>query len=78
MENTVRLRAAHPIAMDMDNVKQTMQWNGSAGVVLGGMEQAAIYIWNRIAQIEKTTMVVSKLVVWQLILLLKTISPAVT
>ena len=53
--------------MDMGNVKQTMQWNGSAGVVRGGMEQAAIYIWNRIAQIEKTTMVVSKVVVWKLV-----------
>ena len=50
--------------MDTGNVKQTMQWNGNAGVVLGGMDQAAIYIWNRIAQIEKTTMVVSELLVW--------------
>ena len=57
--------------MDMDNVKQTMQWNGSAGVVLGGMDQVAIYIWNRIAQIEKTTMVVSDLVIWELIQPLK-------
>ena len=53
MENIAPLRDAHRIAMVMDNAKQTMRWSGSACVSPDGMEQDAIFIWNKTAQIVK-------------------------
>ena len=53
MENIAPLRDAHRIAMVMDNAKQTMHWSGSACASQDGMEQDAIFIWNKTAQIVK-------------------------
>ena len=59
MENTVRLRAAHPIAMGMDNVRLTMHWNGSVCAILVGTAQDVIFIWNKTALIARIMMTVS-------------------
>lgn len=53
MENIAPLRDVHQTAMVMDNAKQTMRWSGSACVSPDGMEQDAISIQNKIAQIVK-------------------------
>ena len=53
MENIAPLRDAHRIVMVMDNAKQTMHWSGSACASQDGMEQDAIFIWNKTAQIVK-------------------------
>ena len=59
MENTVRLRVARPIVMDMDNVRLTMHWNGSVCAILVGTAQDVIFIWNKIALIARIMMTVS-------------------
>jgi hypothetical protein len=53
MENIAPLKDAHRTAMVMDNARQTMRWSGSACASQDGMEQDAIFIWNKTAPIVK-------------------------
>ena len=53
MENIAPLKDAHRTAIVMDNARQTMRWSGSACASQDGMEQDAIFIWNKTAPIVK-------------------------